>query len=100
MADNQLVYHLEGDDHEDRAIWADSEADAREQCAEGFNNQYGCDCDGVGDDHTEDCGRGTYEGDEFTLLGVYRVVGDDASPGDDFECIRDELERVADWPKV
>lgn len=82
-----LIFHLSGDDHEERVYYAPTEAEAREACADGFNDQYGA----------------AYSGDEFDLLGVYRVVATDAAQVDE-DSIREardagEIERVTTWPK-
>ncbi|WP_336794300.1 hypothetical protein [Gordonia malaquae] len=74
---SELIYVFEGDDHERETLTADSEADARTQCADAFNDRYSCDCDGRGGNHTDDCSRGTYDGTEFDLIGTYRGNIDD-----------------------
>lgn len=64
-----MLYVLEGDDHERRAVVAASEEDAREAVANDFNVQYH-----LGDYHDEDDDEddGTpYDGSEFNLVGVY-----------------------------
>lgn len=83
----QLIFHLSGDDHEERVYYAETEAEAREACADGFNEQYDA----------------SYSGDEFDLLGVYRVVDKDAAEFDEDSIgeARDagEIERLDTWPK-
>lgn len=66
------IFVLEGDDHEVREYEAENEAEAREMCADGFNDQYSCDC--ANDDHGEDCDAADYDGSEFDIKGVY--IGD------------------------
>ena len=95
--DIEYVFHLSGDDHEERLITATSEAHAREICADRFNAQYPCDCGGGPTAHTDDCSGGDYDGDEFDLLGVYRPIGDVIIDADEIEQFRDDLEAVATW---
>ncbi|MCK0441243.1 hypothetical protein MUG78_17735 [Gordonia alkaliphila] len=79
--DTELVFHLEGDDHESRTIVAATESEARTLCAEGFNSQY--------DD-------ADYDGSEFDLRGVYKH---DEDLFDDFDEEMDvrELVKVDRW---
>ncbi|KXO91034.1 Uncharacterised protein (plasmid) [Tsukamurella tyrosinosolvens] len=84
----ELIFHLAGDDHEERVYYAETEAAARLACADGFNEQYDA----------------SYCGDEFDLLGVYRVVDADASEVDEWDSIREardagEIARVTEWPR-
>lgn len=95
---SDLYFHLEGDDHETRLVAASSEAEARELCATGFNEQYSCVC---GDDHGDDCDAADYVGDEFELRGVYRAADGhtDVYVDDDTDPRRvDELVRADHWP--
>lgn len=88
---NELIFVLDGDDHERREYEAVTEEDAREQCANDFNAQYGhCDCDGEhDDDDSDECTRAEYEGDEFDLVGVYTGELDDP----------DTWKEVSSWPR-
>lgn len=82
----ELIFHMSGDDHEERVYPATDEAQAREMCAADFNEQYD-------DDDAE------YTGDEFDLLGVYRNPDHIDIDDYDFDDVKDSLIRLDTWPK-
>lgn len=80
----KLIFHLGGDDHEERVYSAATEEEARSKCADGFNEQY----------HDAE-----YEGWEFDLIAVYRnTVPDEYIDEDNIDDSAGDLERLDSWP--